>query len=193
VTEAARVQQATAEESAGRLFVGCAVDDRVRSALQELLRREVLPGRVVPPENFHLTFRFLGKTSVAQLARLVDVMSSTSMGAAIDVELGGYGAFPRIDRATVMWLGITRGGDEIKGIAANVETAVQRAGFAAESRPFNGHLTLSRLKPAQDIRTIVSALPDINVHTLVDRVTVFRSHQVGGGVRYEALRSFSLA
>ena len=154
---------------------------------------EALPGKVVPPENWHLTFRILGETVKDAHAKLIDELGRESLGASAEIAFGGYGAFPRIERATELWLGVTQGVDALNDIASRVERAVRRAGFPAEQRPFNPHLTLSRLKPAQDVRTEVATLPAISLPMLVDRVVVFRSHQVPAGVRYEELESFRLS
>ena len=191
--DAKAARDAKRENSAGRLFVGCALAEQVRAHLQSRVSTEALPGKVVPPENWHLTFRFLGETVKDAHAKLIDELGRESLGASAEIAFGGYGAFPRIERATVLWLGVTQGVDALNDIASRVERAVRRAGFPAEQRPFNPHLTLSRLKPAQDVRTEVATPPAISLPMLVDRVVVFRSHQVPTGVRYEELESFRLS
>jgi 2'-5' RNA ligase len=159
-------------DSVGRLFIGCTLTEPVRVALQHALPLEALPGRAVPPENWHLTFRFLGETPKELYPKLIDALGRDSLGDAAEISFGGYGAFPRIDRAAVLWLGITDGIDALNRIAHRVESAVQRAGFAAEQRPFNAHLTLSRLKPSRDVSDDITRLPVITA-----RMRALRGHR----------------
>jgi 2'-5' RNA ligase len=109
------------------------------------------------------------------------------------VRWAGLGAFPRPQRATVLWLGADRGAEESARLADRVEEAVEAAGFAAEERPFKAHLTLSRIRPHQDVSALLEHVAPLEVSMPVDRVVLYESHLGRGGARYEAVEEFPLA
>src|SRR6476620_2499895 len=106
---------------AGRLFVGIPFPAELRAGLETYLRGtfgERMPGRPVPPANWHLTLRFLGDTDAARHRVLVDELRAVDAGAAFDLSLAGLGAFPRATRATVLWIGVGDGAAELRALAA---------------------------------------------------------------------------
>ncbi|HEX8363434.1 MAG TPA: RNA 2',3'-cyclic phosphodiesterase [Longimicrobium sp.] len=183
------------EPRVGRLFLGVPLDEELRSALAEHLRRAFpggIPGRAVVPANWHLTLRFLGDTDAEQHRLLVEALEEAPLGPAFSLELGGLGAFPRARRAGVLWVGVDEGAAELKRVAALAEDAARRAGFPAERKPFSPHLTVSRLNPPRDLEETVAAAPPFGGRMAVGEVVLFRSHLGAGPPRYEAIRRFDL-
>jgi RNA 2',3'-cyclic 3'-phosphodiesterase len=179
--------------SAGRLFIGIPVDQRVREGLEQFLAPVEIPGRRVPPDKWHLTLRFLGDTSQDALHRLCGRLRATAFGASFEIAFDALGAFPRPARASVLWLGVSDGADRLVALAAKCEAAVRHAGFAAESRSFSSHLTLSRLQPPRDVRPLVESVPAFRERMAVNDVTLFRSHLGRGPTGYEVVETFSLS
>lgn len=183
-------------EGVARLFLAAPLDGDSRHALSHLLSAAAprgLPGRVVPPENWHVTLRFLGDVADPVRDRLVAQLDGADLGAPFAVRWGGLGAFPRPRRATVLWVQADRGADELAGLAARVEEAAVAAGFEVEDRPFRAHLTLSRIRPHQDVTPLVEGTEPMGVVTRVDRVVLYRSRLGRGGARYTEVESFPLA
>lgn len=183
-------------ESVGRLFIAVSLTDEVRSALaahvMEGTNGRPLPGKPVRPPNWHVTLRFLGPTDGVAYDRFLDAMANAGMGGPFSITFGGLGAFPRPPRATVLWLAIERGADRLERLANLSEEAAQRAGFAPEDRPFHPHLTLSRLRPHQDLRPLIEQVGSFPMSLPVDRLVVYRSHLGRGAPRYEELENFPL-
>jgi 2'-5' RNA ligase len=182
------------EGKPSRLFVGIAVSDEVLEGLQRHLAAAVgerLPGRAVPPANWHLTLRFLGTTEPERQRRVVEEMRRIE-AAPFDLAFTGLGGFPRAGRAKVLWLGVGDGADELRALASSVEAAAVRAGFAPEPKPFSPHLTLSRIRPSADLRPLVEAAPPFDRRMRVDAFVLFRSHLGGAAPRYEPLERFAL-
>lgn len=181
----------------GRLFLAVDLAADVRRDLASRLAASPLacplPGRPVAPESWHLTLRFLGQTPAPDGARLVAGLHAAALGAPFDIAFGRLGAFPRAARAQVLWLGLEEGVDALRRLAGVVERAVVAAGFPAEHRPFDAHLTLSRLRPAEDLRGLIGALSGTGLRQRVDAVALFRSHLGRDGARYEPLAHFPLA
>ena len=178
-------------DSVGRLFVAVPLSDEVRHGLAAHLSDALdgpMPGRAVPADNWHLTLRFLGKTLQKELEVLLHRLQSGMEIAPFTLGFAGLGAFPRPSRATVLWLAIDQGADELAVVAALVEDAAVDAGFMPEERPFHAHLTLSRIRPHQDVTDAVKSVERFPLTQMVEEVVVYRSH-LGGSkpARYEVL------
>ena len=179
-----------------RLFLGVELPgdarERLAAHLRDGLGGRALPGRAVAPASWHLTLRFLGGTPPARRAAVVAALRAADPGAAFTLGFGALGAFPRPARATVLWLGVEEGAERLGGLAAAAEAAARAAGFPAEERPFSAHLTLSRIRPAQDVRPLLERVPAFRERIRVDAVVLFRSHLGPAGARYEAVERFPL-
>ena len=178
-----------------RLFLAAPLTDAVRQALAALLRDRAvrgLPGRVVRPENWHLTLRFLGEVGEVECDRVTAALDQAALGPGFSVRWGSLGAFPRPTRATVLWVGMEQGRTEAERLAGAVAEALEGAGFPPEDRPFRAHLTLSRIRPHQDVTSLLDSAAQLGVAMPVDRVALYRSHLGRGGARYEELDSFPL-
>lgn len=179
-----------------RLFLAVELPDDARDRLAAHLGGAPgggrLPGRAVAPPSWHLTLRFLGDTPPERRAAVVGAMREADLGAGFALGFGGLGAFPRPARATVLWLGVEEGAERLAALAAVAEDAARRAGFPAEERAFSAHLTLSRIRPAQDVRPLLERVPPFRERIRVDAAVLFRSHLGPDGARYEAVERFPL-
>jgi len=155
--------------------------------------------RWVPPRNIHLTLKFLGEVSSANLEMLQKILQSeASRHKCFDVSIGGLGAFPSIRRPRVIWIGVQAPGN-LLSLQRSIEAETLRLGYAAEDRPFSAHLTLGRVSHSanpEEIRQIGDMLDKFKVGFLgaiqVDRVRLFRSDLQPGGAVYTTLFTASL-
>jgi 2'-5' RNA ligase len=178
-----------------RLFLAVPLTDEARQALSSLVRERAgrgLPGRVVRPENWHLTLRFVGDVGEVERDRVSAALDGADLGPPFDLRWEGLGAFPRTRRAAVLWIGVERGRDAAEALAEAVAEALDGAGLPPEDRPFRAHLTLSRIRPHQDVSALLDAVEPFGITMPVDRVVLYRSHLGPGGARYEELDSFPL-
>ncbi len=177
----------------GRLFVAVEVPDEARHALAQLTSRLSIPGRLVAPDAWHFTLRFLGDTEEVGFDRLCAGLDQADLGPGFRVVVDHLGAFPNQHKATVVWAGVSEGSAELEDLGAVVEESVQDAGFPGEDRPFRPHLTLSRVRPPADVRSLIDAGLPGRVPFIASQVVVYRSH-LGGGrpAWYEPLERFQL-
>jgi RNA 2',3'-cyclic 3'-phosphodiesterase len=165
--------------------------NRLRAALEGFAATAPLPGRAVPAANWHLTIRFLGDLEPGGGEAARRTVRATDLGPAFAACIGGLGAFPRPERARVVWAGITRGTTRLAELAARTEAAVRAAGLLPERRPYRPHLTLARLRTPTDVRPWVRhPLPSIELP--VREMILLRSVQGPEGVRYDALDRYAL-
>lgn len=175
-----------------RVFFGIEPADEVRHALaaflEESLDHRPLPGRAVAPRNWHVTLRFLGQTVADDLDRVLGLVASELADEPVfRLGFGGLGAFPRPERATVLWLAVDRGAEAVSGLAEMCEAAAQRVGFAPDERPFHPHLTLARIRPQQRVSELIEEIGVFPTTQRVDHVAVYGSDTGRGGAEYTIL------
>lgn len=183
-------------ETVRRIFVAVDLADEVRYGLAAHLVHAVgdngVPGSTPPPANWHITLRFLGKVDQLGYETLTARLDTAELGPSFELSFAGLGAFPRPGRATVLWLGVGDGSDDLIDVAGAVEEAVVDAGFMPEERPFHPHLTLSRIRPPQDVRGLVENVPAFPLRQTVRRVTIFESVLGRGPATYVPLDTVPL-
>ena len=101
--------------------------------------------KLVEPENIHATVRFLGEVPAATIELVKEDMNSVKF-APFDAEFVGLGAFPNLRRINVVWVGMRKGHEELNGISEQLEPRLRRIGFAPDSKGFNPHVTIARVK-----------------------------------------------
>ena len=106
------------EGVATRIFVAVPLPDEVRMALADRLEPLDMPGKVLPPDNWHITLRFLGWTDDVAFDRLLAALDEADLGPPFNVMLGGMGAFHRPKSATVIWLAVSEGLTRLEDLAA---------------------------------------------------------------------------
>ncbi|MGQ0811270.1 MAG: RNA 2',3'-cyclic phosphodiesterase, partial [Nitrospiraceae bacterium] len=152
--------------------------------LQQELKRRIEPevkrdARIswVQPASIHLTIKFLGDTDEQLIEALHDaVAQAVGSQLAVSVPLERLGAFPRPQSPRVLWVGSTEEwekGAEAKrltDIHQTIEQTCEGFSFACETKLFNPHLTLARIKEGE--RQVGVALAKSGV---MDRPLVFGS------------------
>jgi 2'-5' RNA ligase len=181
-----------------RLFVAVEISEEARraaSATADGLRTAIGPAlkaRWVPAENLHLTVRFIGHVDDARAPSVIGALAVPLDVPAFDVELGGCGVFPSSGPPRVLWIGLTRGLPHLAAMHEAFNARLRPFGFEPESRAFNAHLTLARVKDAPKgaaaaVREALRAAAPPVTRVDVSRATIFASHMSPKGPRYEPL------
>ncbi len=129
-----------------RLFVALALPAALKAQLALLAGGGIPGGRWVPPENYHLTLRFIGEVEPWR-AQELDAALAAIRAPAFELALRGLGTFEKGGRIHALWVGA----EKTEGLAFlqnKVETALQRAGLEPERRRFAPHVTLARTEKA---------------------------------------------
>lgn len=165
--------------------------------LQQSLRG--VPIRWVPVENIHLTLKFLGDVSIANLDRLKNVLESEAAHhQPFEFSVGELGAFPSIRRPRVIWVSV-QAPQELLALQNGVDTETARLGYPREDRPFSPHLTLGRISRGathDDMRRISEVLSNYKVGYIgaaqVNTVHLYRSDLKPSGAVYTVIYSAPL-
>lgn len=188
-----------------RAFIAIEMSPEIRRRLdqvsEELKQRlKDIPVRWVPVENIHLTLKFLGDVSVANLEVLKKILQSEIAGHhPFEMSVGELGAFPSNRRPRVIWVKVEAPA-ELEAVQRGIETESTRLGYAREERAFSPHLTLGRVSrnaSSRDVRRISEVLESYKVGFLgaarVQAVHLFRSDLQPGGAVYTCLFTVPLS
>jgi len=134
-----------------RLFVALELAAAPRAALAAVCESGRRGGvRWVPPENAHLTLKFLGEVADALLDDIKGALKAAAAPAKpFELSLAGGGCFPNERAPRVIWLGVGDGREEAAAAAAAVERALAPFGFDRDKRRFHPHVTIGRVKDAR--------------------------------------------
>lgn len=123
--------------------------------------------RWVPPENYHVTLRFIGEVP-AWRAEEIDAALAGLRAPGFAIELSGVGTHAKGGKVTALWVGVARN-PALEHLQAKVETALQRTGLEPERRRFVPHVTLARM----------DGVPEGKIAGWVQGHNLFRSEPIG--------------
>ena len=158
--------------------------------LAQHLHEPDIPGRLVPPDNWHLTVRFLGNVDQIAMERLMATLDQSGLGQPFAIALGELGAFPRPAKASVVWLAVDQGRERLIEVNKIAEEASQEVGLAADERPFAPHLTLSRIRPELDVRPALASYRPMPFRWTAAELVLYETRTAAGGAVYQRLETF---
>ena len=159
-----------------RLFVAAFPSPDVAAALETIPADGTAGVRMVPPENWHVTLRFLGEVDTGVVVERLRNTALPFAVASLGPQLEHLG--PR--QVVVPVAGVDR-------LAAAVVRATVGIGEPARSN-FRGHLTIARLRRGAASRLVGEPVAS---EFDVDEVALVESTLTDDGARYEAVARFS--
>lgn len=187
-----------------RSFIAVEIPSEVQNLIAENIAplKNILPKpliRWVASRNVHLTLKFLGEVSPANLERLAGTLKGEAASHEMfSMSIGCLGAFPNQRRPRVIWIGLDAPAALVT-LQHAVDAAAAQMGFPREQRPFSAHLTVGRVAQAAsapDLQHIRSALETTKVGILstirVQAIHIFKSDLQPGGSVYTHLYALSM-
>jgi 2'-5' RNA ligase len=181
-----------------RSFIAVEIPVGIRQEIKRLLadiQNTEADVKWVRPEGIHLTFKFLGsvKEDVVEKVALA-VRPVVEAWRPFRLKAHGVGCFPGIRNPRVLWIGLEQEEGSAVRLQQEIETKTAELGFSPESRPFQPHLTLGRVRSPKGRNLLIKML-ETNSHLdlssfPVDRVFLFRSDLRPGGSVYTKLHEF---
>ena len=176
-----------------RLFIAIGLPEEIQDALSDL--GNGLPGaRWVPPENLHLTLRFLGEVDRRD-AEDIDAALAEIRAPGFPLRIAGVDRFGDNRRVRQLWAGVEPH-PGLLHLQSKVESAVVRSGLAPERRKFKPHITLARFRssPGDKLGAFLSQhalfrLPPFEV----DRFSLYSSFLSSSGSIYSEEAAYELA
>ena len=175
-----------------RLFFAIALPQAVLHDFSSLAM-PVSHVRWIPPTNIHLTVQFIGtvEESVAeQIQRAVRSLQLPSF----QMRLSGVGAFPSIERPSVLWVGVDADAG-LFTLQRDIFSRLDSLQLNLEQRPFRPHITVARIQRGK--RADVTDWIRIHEHYGTDPIRVeayqlFSSELRPSGAIYRQVAKYSL-
>jgi len=137
-----------------RTFIAIEISDEIRNALaqtQSHLKYSGADVKWVDPGNIHLTLKFLGEITEEKCEKVKAALDEIAKSfGPFEISIKDIGAFPKLEYPRVIWIGLDKGAKESTELAAKVDDALSKLGFAKESRPFAAHLTIGRVRSSKN-------------------------------------------
>lgn len=176
-----------------RLFVAVDLPKTVKDRLGEL-KADIPTARWVRRQQMHLTLFFIGETEKNQAVK--DVLAQVQC-APFQLSLKGVGRFPPRHRQAprVLWVGVDAA-STLGVLHQRVSEALSTIGFVSDSRPFNPHITLARLKTQTPLPQVDRFLHDhagFETPTIaINEFVLFSSTLTPDGAKYNCEAVFPL-
>jgi 2'-5' RNA ligase len=179
-----------------RAFIAIDLPESIRAELrrkQASFRSTSPEVRWTRPEGTHLTLKFLGEISDAQVREVSESLKNLGRFESFAVGLKGFGFFPDARRPRVFWVGVEAPAG-LSRLAAQVEEAMQRIGFPREERAFRPHLTMARFRVPQPQPALQALLTQQGEQELgnfeVSEFFLFESRLSPQGAEYRKVERF---
>jgi len=184
-----------------RSFIAILLDEAVRDAIaSEVERLKPLARSVawVPPQNLHLTLKFLGELQTESLEAIKEALvEGVSEAERFTLAFHGLGVFPGLARPRVLWVGVAHGALQCQALQARVDAALARRGLPKEGRPYTPHLTIGRVRDPRGLTALQQAITR-NAQkgfgdSRVSSISLMRSDLHPSGARYTELYTVSFS
>jgi 2'-5' RNA ligase len=157
---------------------------------------DFIKGKWVEPQNYHMTFQFIGEVPEEKLMDIIKGVQEVSQrNKPIRVKYKSLGVFPDIDKARVLWIGVSEGADRLKALAKDVSSTNRKYSIKSDGKPFHPHLTICRIKEydKKKLKNLLKRYENYNFgEDLVDRISIIRSSLTSIGPIYSVLEEFHL-
>jgi RNA 2',3'-cyclic 3'-phosphodiesterase len=134
-----------------RLFIGISLGEEICEYFYGLtmdlskINKDI---RAIPPQNIHITLKFLGNIKKDE----VDVISKN-----IELSLKGFKSFrfdlsrmldgfPKTAAARILFGTIEKGSEEMENLFTKIKDGISKMGMDREEKKFIPHFTLARMK-----------------------------------------------
>jgi 2'-5' RNA ligase len=168
----------------------------IKNSLRKLKKDAVAKDwefKFTPPENLHVTLKFLGEVEERFTSRLLT--SGKKVAAAhseFSLRISGFDAFPEMQHARVVWAGV-QNKKNLQSLVQDLEKELFYLNVPSE-QVFIPHLTLARLRNPHSVKNFLSPFIRKNFGTVpCQEIGLYKSEQHGLYPHYELLESFQLA
>lgn len=178
-----------------RCFVAVEIEDGIREQLaetQKALRAAGGQVRWSPPQNLHVTLKFLGEideSSVGDACTIVERVAAEHEG--FTAQFAGLGAFPNLRRPRIVFAEVHDESGTLASLARALDQSMTAIGVQREGKPFRSHLTLGRVKSSRGMADLTRA---VETHVeqsfgtqAVHEIVLMRSELLPSGAVYSPL------
>jgi len=177
-----------------RSFIGINPSAEVRAFLQDFKKRHskdswVKHIRWTTETNVHLTMRFLGDLTMAQIEQLKSGLEPIAKHqSSFNVHVGTPQPFPTPRKARILASQVQKS-EPLEQLASSLDALALSVGVPKEDRPFRGHLTLGRFRnPMKHMDELLQETATVSMP--IDHVILFKSELKSTGAEYLELGKY---
>ncbi|MBU1146003.1 RNA 2',3'-cyclic phosphodiesterase [Patescibacteria group bacterium] len=178
-----------------RVFLAINIPDEIKQKLgpviEELKKSNPDYGiKWVAAENLHLTLHFFGDLDEKQITTAEKgIWEITKRIESFEMKTGNFGCFPNEQSPHVFFASVGDS-DAIHTLIGELEAMLENLGFEVDPRPWQGHLTLGRIKNWSNCKISSVEIPEMTFS--VKSVELMKSELTPDGPVYSVIKSFSL-
>jgi len=169
--------------------------------MMQIVHHEIcsLPANIkmVELKNIHITLKFLGDTNEEHIETIKEIMkNSVKELKPFTIQLKGTGVFPNQNYIKVIWIGIEKA-ESLSIIFNSLNKQLAGLGYTIDKRGFKPHLTIGRLKNANDKDQLINVInkykdnmfSEINVDSIYLKKSTLTPH----GPIYETINKVNIS
>lgn len=179
-----------------RVFVGFFTTKQIHDQVEHITSKwsSFVKGSWVKPQNLHITFQFIGDTQESKLLDIMKAMQEVAQRQKpIEITYRSLGVFPNVDKARVLWFGVSEGHEKLKLLARDITRANRKVGIKEEGKPFHPHVTICRIKESdkKKLKEMLKQYESVTFGTdRVDKVVIIKSSLTQVGPIYTPIEEF---
>jgi RNA 2',3'-cyclic 3'-phosphodiesterase len=173
------------KEKSRRIFFALWPTDEVRENIVSAFNfspQSEMNGRIMQPENLHMTLHFIGDVSPEKLACLIQAAKKTFV-TEFEIALNYYGYF---NKPKVFWMGLDKMSPVLEKLYQNLGSAFLKCEYQPEGREYSPHVTLMR-----KISTIGEIVEFTPINWRVNNFVLLESIPITDGVKYKVIERYS--
>lgn len=179
-----------------RLFLAVRLASELQKAIGAFIAQNAVKTKGVKwidVGQAHFTLFFLGEQPAELVAEIDPLLQKTATEQrSFQLSLGPGGVFPSWKAPRVLWLGVEKGREELKALAAGVTAACMERGVPRPERAFTPHLTLGRVKKPPAVIDREALVRGVEGEMEVAAFTLFSSELRPQGPLYRELATYPL-
>jgi 2'-5' RNA ligase len=155
--------------------------------------------RWYPPEDYHVTLKFLGDISDALVPAAIKagkdsaVQRNTLQPGSITITQKPFVAFPGLTKPHVLWVEVVPN-ETLWALMFGLDRTLEREGVKRDHRPYKPHITLARCNPATEVPLFIfeeQAFDDFTVdHFHLMQTLPLKERAKGSKARYNTVHTF---
>jgi len=178
-----------------RLFVSLPLDDAMRrhaGAVADAIsvRDDAHDIRWVPPQNLHVTLKFLGEVADAEVPAVADALRALPSPGPVRIAVGAPDPRRHRGRVHLITAEVIDAGGNLALLRESIEVALEPLGFAREKRAFWPHVTLGRSR--QGVRMTFERFATRGVVSKIGHFDLMSSRLSGSTPSYIPVATFRL-
>ena len=186
-----------------RLFIAAEFPNQVIDSIHQITKthwkQQINGVKWVTKNQYHLTLKFLGDTSIDQITAITQICQQTTEHIrSFPVLISGFGVFPNQYKPMVLWAGIQNAEGLIQ-FQQTLDKALNQLNIPLERRAYSPHLTLARIKdyfPQSQLVEFLAPLKHgsqiLSIPTHIASITLFESELTRQGPIYNKIWTINL-